>query len=147
MGLIAEPVQPQVALLSDVARDEVRSHPVTGAFVSRSYAEPFAAVAWFSDRVGVDIEQIGPLTPEFGASICTPEELQLAGARLEDPVFVTSLWSSKEALSKALGDALEYDPRRLAAPLFWSHGAAGRWRARRLDFPRVTSAGSAGLCN
>jgi hypothetical protein len=51
---------------------------------------------------------------------------------LADPGFVTSLWSSKEALAKALGDALAYDPRRLESPLNWEDGAAGRWRAREL---------------
>jgi hypothetical protein len=46
---------------------------------------------------------------------------------------ITSLWSSKEALAKALGDALHYDPRRLEGPAGWREGRAGSWRARALD--------------
>lgn len=46
---------------------------------------------------------------------------------------ITSLWSSKEALAKALGDALAYDPRRLEAPVAWPDGRSGAWRARALE--------------
>jgi hypothetical protein len=56
----------------------------------------------------------------------------MAGASAE---LVTALWSSKEALAKALGDAGDYDPRRLGSPMFWTGGAAGRWRTRRLAVP------------
>lgn len=46
---------------------------------------------------------------------------------------ITSLWSSKEALAKALGDALDYDPRRLEGPGAWPEGRSGSWRARALE--------------
>ncbi len=50
------------------------------------------------------------------------------------PIAVfTSLWSSKEALSKALGNALDYDPRWLEGPAAWPDGRSGPWRAARLD--------------
>ncbi|HWE10427.1 MAG TPA: hypothetical protein VG325_13820 [Solirubrobacteraceae bacterium] len=45
------------------------------------------------------------------------------------------MWSSKEALAKALGDALRYDPRRLEAPVAWVNGACGPWRARPVPAP------------
>ena len=38
-----------------------------------------------------------------------------------------------DAVAKALGDALGYDPRRLEGPGAWPDGCAGRWSARALQ--------------
>ncbi|MGC9221324.1 MAG: 4'-phosphopantetheinyl transferase family protein [Solirubrobacteraceae bacterium] len=121
-----------------VARQLARAHPQASAapFASRSYALPMALVAWHSAPVGVDIERISPCERSFAQSICTPEELDLFRSVLHDSAFVTSLWSSKEALAKALGDAVAYDPRRLASPLCWESGACGSWAATQLPPPR-----------
>jgi 4'-phosphopantetheinyl transferase superfamily protein len=102
------------------------------AFVSRSYRHPLALVASFVRPVGVDLERLEAHPPGFGASICTPTERRALRERLGDDALVTSLWSSKEALAKAMGDALRYDPRRLDSPLLWDAGEAGPWRAARL---------------
>lgn len=108
--------------------------PARGAVaVSRSYRFPYALVGWHSDRIGVDIERIEPCSPALAESISTPGEWAAQIAIGDEAV--TSLWSSKEALAKALGDALRYDPRRLESPVSWAHGAAGPWRARRLPAP------------
>ena len=102
------------------------------SFATRSYRYPYALIAWHSDRVGIDIERVEACDPSFARSICTPEE-QIDWAALADPdQHLSSLWSSKEALAKALGDAVSYDPRRLASPIFWSDGRAGCWRASEL---------------
>jgi len=98
--------------------------------VSRSYCHPFALIAWHDDRVGVDIERVGPCDEAFGRSICTPSEL--ASRPWEDAGRLISLWAGKEALAKALGEPLRHDPRRLEAPAGWPNGAAGRWRAREI---------------
>ncbi len=98
---------------------------------SRSYRHPYALVAWHDQPVGVDIERVEPVDAGFGLSICTYSEQQ-ALAELDDRL-VASLWSGKEALSKALGDPLLYDPRRLDAPLMWPDGRAGPWRAAELS--------------
>jgi hypothetical protein len=85
--------------------------------------------------VGVDIERVGTCDSAFLESISTPAELQ-AQAReqpTEIDLVATSLWSSKEALSKALGDPLAYDPRRLEGPGSWPGGRSGPWRATTLD--------------
>jgi quercetin dioxygenase-like cupin family protein len=103
--------------------------------VSRSYRYPFALVAWHSEPVGVDIERVEPLGPEFADSICTPEERSESAAAADSDAYLTSLWCSKEALSKALGDALRYDPRRLGSPQRWPDGRAGPWRAKQIDAP------------
>lgn len=105
--------------------------PARGAAaISRSYRFPYALVGWHSDRLGVDIERIEPCSPALAQSISTPSELAAGMATGDEAVI--SLWSGKEALAKALGDALRYDPRRLESPLSWPGGAAGPWRGRRL---------------
>ncbi len=109
----------------------------TGAqFTSRSYRFPFALVAAHGAAVGVDIERVEPCDAAFADSIRTPAELSMAGPTREDrDRYFSSLWSSKEALSKALGDALAYDPRRLEGPGTWPDGRSGPWRATALDVP------------
>jgi 4'-phosphopantetheinyl transferase superfamily len=106
--------------------------PALGApETSRSYAFPYALIGWHADRIGVDIERIVPCDERFGRSICTPAEADRGHGDRE----VISLWCGKEALAKALGDALRYDPRRLESPAAWIDGACGPWRARPLPAP------------
>ncbi len=100
-------------------------------YVSRSYRHPYALVAWHDEPVGVDIERTEPFDPAFLESICTPAERPL----IEDGVDVASLWCGKEALAKALGDALRYDPRRLGSPMLWRDGRSGPWRAAPVPVP------------
>jgi hypothetical protein len=122
---------PDEALLRERAR-EVSAN--TGApFTSRSYSFPFALVAWHTSPVGIDIERVTPCDEAFADSIRTPAE-RAKGWPSDDPNrFFTSLWSSKEALSKALGDALAYDPRWLDSPGTWPEGRSGPWRAMTFD--------------
>jgi hypothetical protein len=101
---------------------------------SRSYCFPFALIASHTAAVGVDIERVERCDRAFADSIRTPAELAAGWPREGDPDrFFTSLWSSKEALSKALGDALAYDPRQLEGPGSWPDGSSGPWRASSLD--------------
>jgi hypothetical protein len=101
--------------------------------VSRSYRYPYALVGWHTDRIGVDIERIAPFDPAFADLICTPDERsQLASVSNPDTVLA-SLWCSKEALAKGLGDALLYDPVRLESPTRWRDRRSGPWRAAQLD--------------
>jgi hypothetical protein len=106
------------------------------AYVSRSYSFPLALVAWHTAPVGCDIERVAPCEAAFADSIRTPAEraaTAVPGEDDHDDRQITSLWSSKEALSKALGDALDYDPRRLEGPGAWPEGRSGPWRAATLD--------------
>jgi phosphopantetheinyl transferase len=100
---------------------------------SRSYRFPYALLAWHSSPVGVDIERIEALEPAFLHSISTPAELAADAPKTQD--YASRLWSSKEALAKALGDALDYDPRRLDSPMLWPGGRSGPWRALALSLP------------
>lgn len=107
--------------------------PADVAHSSRSYRYPYALVAWHERPVGVDLERIEACDEAFAESICTPEEKKrLAGA---DDGLITSLWCAKEALSKALGHPLAYDPRRLEGPLVWPEGRSGPWRAEQISAP------------
>ena len=122
-----------VAALRDLARNH---HAARGAaHVSRSYRPPLAVVAWHSARVGVDVERLEPMGRDFADSICTPSERVQLDSQLDDDEIVASLWCAKEALAKVLGDAVDYDPRRLEAPLLWKQGSCGRWRARTVEVP------------
>jgi 4'-phosphopantetheinyl transferase superfamily len=143
--LDAPPSAPQLRLLdaATVALDErglrawarEESLAVGAPYTSRCYRHPHAVVAWHSEPLGVDIERIEPLGEGFAESICTPRERQLLGDRPRSDAFLASLWSGKEALAKALGDALRYDPRHLESPLLWPDAQAGRWRATQLQVP------------
>jgi hypothetical protein len=104
-------------------------------FVTRSYRYPYAVVAWHSGPVGIDIERIEACDDAFVDSICTPVERSEWPAGGGRDAAAISLWCSKEALAKALGDALAYDPRRLESPLGWPAGRSGAWRAECLPAP------------
>jgi phosphopantetheinyl transferase len=100
--------------------------------VTRSYRHPYALVSWHHEAVGIDIERLEPCDAAFARSICTPEEIAEWTTSRHPDAHTTSMWSSKEALAKALGDPLSYDPRRVGAPIFWPRGRAGCWRAANL---------------
>ncbi len=114
------------------ARARALSDAAGAGHVSRSYSFPYALVVAHSERVGVDIERIRPCDAAFARSICTPAEVADIAAVADPNEHFTSLWSSKEALAKALGDALAYDPQRLESPALWVDGRAGVWRAAEL---------------
>jgi hypothetical protein len=102
------------------------------AYATRSYRFPWALVAWHDAPVGVDVERVGHVERSFAESIATPRErTELAGVTDLDR-WATDLWSSKEALAKALDDAVLYDPRRLDAPARWPGLRSGRWQAARI---------------
>jgi len=125
----------------------------------RSYSYPLALIATHTNRVGCDIERVAPCDEAFAESIRTPAEQAAAAACHDDGDLdpmgrdanptgevtaaaiaeldhrITSLWSSKEALAKALGDALDYDPRRLQGPGSWPDGRSGPWRAQEIGLP------------
>lgn len=104
----------------------------------RSYSYPLALIATHTDRVGCDIERMAPCDEAFADSIRTPAERAAAdddADQADRDRRITSLWSSKEALAKALGDALDYDPRRLEGPGSWPDGRSGPWRTREIELP------------
>ncbi len=99
---------------------------------SRSYCAPFALLAFHDAPIGVDVERVSRCDDAFAESIQTPAERSAPLPPGRDR-FLSSLWSSKEALSKALGDPLAYDPRRLEGPGAWPGRRSGPWRAASLE--------------
>jgi hypothetical protein len=106
------------------------------AHTSRSYSFPYALIGWHAGRIGVDIERIVPCDERFARSICTPAEAEAKPWTADQAdQEIISLWCGKEALAKALGDALRYDPRRLESPASWTGGVSGPWTARPVPAP------------
>jgi 4'-phosphopantetheinyl transferase superfamily len=142
---VADDGAPQIRLLDGTAAglDERRlrawareqTAAASAPFASRSYRHPYAIVAWHTEPVGIDIERIEKFKPEFLDAICTPEERSLPVPEADAERYATALWTSKEALSKALGDPLRYEPARLGSPMFWPEGRSGPWRAAELRVP------------
>ena len=96
-------------------------------YVSRSYSFPYALVAIHDRAVGVDVERVSTCNSLFADLICTREERVEVACESDPDRLLTSLWSSKEALAKGLGDALQYEPSRLEAPARWPESRAGAW--------------------
>jgi phosphopantetheinyl transferase len=119
-----------VTLLEAASLTELKTWARSLGGDSRSYCPPYALVAWHDGPVGVDIERVVGCDARFAESITTPDE------RVPDSDReIISLWSGKEALAKALGDAVDYDPRRLEAPGGWRNGVNGAWSASALPLP------------
>jgi 4'-phosphopantetheinyl transferase superfamily len=117
------------------ARAREMSGDAETGHVARSYRYPYGLVAWHDEPVGIDIERVEECDDAFADLICTPIERLRAASAADRDSYLTSLWSSKEALSKALGDALRYEPSRLESPLHWPDGRSGPWRATALEVP------------
>lgn len=107
-------------------------------YSARSYRWPYALVAGHDAPVGVDIERLERVDRAFAESISTPEERAALDAEIADDdvsAWAIASWSGKEALAKALGDAIDYDPRRLGSPMRWPGLRCGPWHAAALSAP------------
>ena len=105
---------------------------LVGGECSRSYHPPVALVGIHAGRVGVDVEGVVATEAGFFEGIATPRERTTLSLPPEGPQrdrFLIELWSAKEAVAKALGDALSYDPRRLDSPFVWQEVGPGLYRA------------------
>ncbi len=109
------------------------THRSGASHASRSYRYPYALVGWHCEPLGVDIERISPCDRAFADLICTPAERPAAAGATDQDEYLTSLWCSKEALAKTLGDAVLYEPSRLESPAIWPNRSAGSLRAVRLS--------------
>jgi hypothetical protein len=118
---------------------------------SRSYRKGVALVAGWNGRVGIDVEHLAvgadaDLDDAFSRVILSSGERRELVAH-QGPALtreLRELWCAKEALSKALGDALDYPPARLESPSRWPAGRTGCWRAVRLDLDAAMFGGRPG---
>ncbi len=109
---------------------------------SRSYCGDHAVIVGWRDRVGVDVETLDrPIETTwslhdelFRTTMMTAEERELAPPLdlVAARDMALSLWCSKEALAKALGTPLDWEPTRLRGPALWPSRDVGRWRATYL---------------
>jgi hypothetical protein len=123
-------MRPRVELIEAESLAELKARARSLGGASRSYCDPYALVGFHDGLVGVDIERVVGCDAGFAESITTPDE-RVPCTDAE----IVSLWSGKEALAKALGDAVDYDPRRLQSPGAWPAGVSGAWRASALELP------------
>jgi phosphopantetheinyl transferase len=109
---------------------------------SRSHSGNFTIEITASVRCGVDLEAARDAdeswsieSPMFQKAILAHGEYEqvLQSRHVMHPYLETLIWSSKEALSKALGDATNYEPSQFASPLTWPDGKSARWQALHLD--------------
>jgi hypothetical protein len=121
----------RVELIEAHSLEELQARARAMGGDSRSYCPPYALVGFHDGPVGVDIERVVACDARFAESIVAPSERVPCG-----DAEIISVWSSKEALAKALGDAVDYDPRRLESPAGWRNGVSGAWRARALPLPK-----------
>lgn len=86
----------------------VVGHPELNVSISHSGDYAFCAALW-NTRLGVDIEQVTPHTPEFIEDYFTSAERKLI--QYAPDYMPTLLWSAKEAALKALHLGLRVDTR------------------------------------
>ena len=154
LDVCVDPGHPYVARLVDEDHDQLRRRARSECddrwrHWSRSYSGDVALIAGWRERVGVDVEVLGGrIEPtwsldnaDYRATMMTPEERERPltldpGAARQGAI---SLWCSKEALAKALGTPLEWEPSRLGGPALWPSRHQGRWRATYLDADHVAT--------
>lgn len=70
-----------------------------------------AAAIALNARIGIDLERIGrDLSDDFSRSVFSPEENELAASSGDGPTALLRFWCAKEALAKALGTGIRYNP-------------------------------------
>jgi hypothetical protein len=123
----------------DELRERARSLPLTAGtvHVSRSYCYPFALVAGYGQRVGVDVERVAACDGAFAASIQTPAERVAArDARRRWPRRSATHWTTTRVASTVRRHGRRTAPGRGGLPA-WMHrsdtsrGCAGEARCPR----------------
>ena len=117
--------------------------PQAEVFFSRSYCANFSITVTNSKRCGIDMESISGTQPDwninnplFQDSMLAPGELERIkqSSYWEQPNLEQNIWSSKEALAKALGEAKNYQPNKIYSPLTWKTNPTIGWNATFREF-------------
>ena len=73
-----------------------------------------AAAIAVNGRIGIDLERLGrDMSDDFTRSVFTAEENDLAAGSGDAPAALLRFWCAKEALAKALGTGIRYNPNDL----------------------------------
>jgi 4'-phosphopantetheinyl transferase len=107
--------------------------------VSCSGSGPLGVVAvGRGRRVGIDVEQVAPWSPDVLDErwLSRTEQLALTGLRPEDrPVAVTRAWTQKEAVLKARGTGLHDDPAAAVTVIGRPEGTVAGWEISDVPVP------------
>ena len=118
-------------------------------FVSRSYCADYSIQVSSSRRCGIDMETKSIAQPDwkidnplFQAAMLAPGELERIekSEYWELPNLEQNIWSSKEALAKALGEAKNYQPNKIYSPITWERNPVFGWRATFREFKSESGA-------
>ena len=116
--------------------------PQSPAFMSRTHCGAYTLEVRASAPCGVDMEFLFEKGEGWNIESATLQSTILAPGELDaldlsqfsrHPDLATVVWTSKEALAKALGDAMEYDPTRLLSPAAWNDQPPVGWHADYLE--------------
>ena len=111
-------------------------------FASKSHSRGLTVVLQSNHPCGVDLESLdSEIEPwlfadqRFQDFVLAPGEAQAikASKYAEHGFLATVVWSSKEALAKALGDARKYSPSRLRSPISWESEPVQNWEAEFIE--------------
>mgnify|MGYP000246338021 CR=1 FL=1 len=117
--------------------------PLGETFFSRSYWADYSITVSNSQRCGIDMESSSSAqlnwsinNPIFQDSMLAPGELDRIkkSKYWKLPNLERNIWSSKEALAKALGEAKNYQPNKLYSPILWETNPAMGWHASFREF-------------
>jgi 4'-phosphopantetheinyl transferase len=72
-----------------------------------------ACAAGFNMRLGIDVEEIKPISPEEIAAVLRDEELQEMQQNNASPETILHFWTRKEAIVKASGEGLYMQPQEI----------------------------------
>lgn len=109
---------------------------------SRSYCDRYVAEVHANVRCGIDLELLDAQNPNWSIDSKLFERAMLAPGELElikscwvgtQECLPTIIWSSKEALAKALGNAQNYSPTQLLSPITWCADRIPNWIAQHLE--------------
>jgi len=105
--------------------------------ISHAAGTGFAAVARGDARLGCDVEEIAPRSPEFVSDYFTADESAwIRAGGQERHVRANLVWSAKESALKALGEGLRKDTRSVAVEVGGAEGPAVEgWRPLKVVAP------------
>ena len=111
--------------------------------ISHRAGRGLAAVAAAPAAVGCDLELVEPRSGAFVREWLSPADqgLLAACAIEERPRLANLVWTAKEAVAKLRREGLRLDVRAAVVAPADAEGAAGEWRALRVDWEGASTAG------